>query len=107
MRRFRPNIVLDGIDAHDEDHIDSSCTSRPSEGPVRAEAGQALRALHDSRRRSRPAPNTGTRSRDTLAGYRADPRMDGGVTFGMNAIVVEGVSALLRVGQRGHASFAF
>ena len=43
----------------------------------------------------------------TLAGYRADARMEGGITFGMNAIVVSGVESTLRVGQRVQARFGF
>ena len=44
---------------------------------------------------------------DTLAGYRADARMDGAVTFGMNAIVLDGVGRELAAGQRCRASYAF
>ena len=44
---------------------------------------------------------------DTLASYRADARMDGGVTFGMNAIVLAGAGCELAVGQRCRASYAF
>ena len=36
---------------------------------------------------------------DTLRGYRADPRVGGAITFGMNAIVRGGVEQMLRVGQ--------
>ena len=44
---------------------------------------------------------------DTLTGYRADPRVDGGIAFGMNAVIVEGVERALRVGQAGRASIRF
>ena len=30
----------------------------------------------------------------TLAGYRTDARMHGGITFGMNAVIVQGVEHL-------------
>ncbi|WP_420898807.1 hypothetical protein [Herbaspirillum seropedicae] len=36
---------------------------------------------------------------DTLAGYRADPRVDGGLTFGQNAIVTGGEGGMIEVGQ--------
>ena len=36
---------------------------------------------------------------DALRAYRADARVDGAVTFGMNLIVREGVDRMLRVGQ--------
>jgi hypothetical protein len=35
----------------------------------------------------------------TLRGYRADPRLDGAISFGMNLRVVEGFDAVLAVGQ--------
>ena len=41
-------------------------------------------------------PDTGVQGHavtDALAGYRADPRMEGAVTFGMNAIVTQGLVA--------------
>ena len=41
----------------------------------------------------------GTEPGDTLASYRADARVDGGITFGMNAVIVEGIDCTLRVGQ--------
>jgi hypothetical protein len=44
---------------------------------------------------------------DTLAGYRADPRVGGAVSFGMNAIVLEGLDCRLRTGLAGRASLKF
>jgi uncharacterized protein len=44
---------------------------------------------------------------DTLATFRADPRMDGALTFGMNAVIVEGFGHTLRLGQAVAASYKF
>jgi hypothetical protein len=44
---------------------------------------------------------------DTLQSYRRDVRLDGKVTFGMNAIVLGGVDTVLRVGQAVSADFNF
>jgi uncharacterized protein YcbX len=49
----------------------------------------------------------GTAVGDTLRGYRQDARMNGGITFGMNAIVREGAGLLLRVGQPVAANLKF
>jgi len=105
MARFRPNLVLDGLDAHGEDHLDELAFDTP-EGPVR------LRLVKPCPRC--PIPNVdpdtgvpGTEPLDTLTGYRADPRVDGGIAFGMNAVIVEGVERALRVGQAGRASIRF
>jgi uncharacterized protein YcbX len=44
---------------------------------------------------------------DALAGFRADARMGGAVTFGMNAVVVEGFERSLRVGMDAALSWNF
>ena len=80
--------------------------STPTTGPVRAEAGQALHALRHSRHRSRHRRDR-PRGRRLLAGYRADARLDGALTFGMNAVIVSGVDQMLRVGMAGRASIRF
>jgi hypothetical protein len=105
MARFRPNLVLDGLDAHGEDHLDELAFDTP-EGPVR------LRLVKPCPRC--PIPNVdpdtgvpGSEPLDTLTGYRADPRVDGGIAFGMNAVIVDGVERALRVGQAGRASIRF
>ena len=105
MSRFRPNLVLDGIDAHDEDHVDLLEVDTP-QGTVQ------LKLVKPCARCTIPGvdPLTGEQGFeviDALAGYRSDPRVDGAVTFGMNAIVVSGVDHVLAVGQTCRASFGF
>lgn len=105
MRRFRPNLVLDGIEAHDEDHIDRLEIDTP-QGVV------TLQLVKPCARCTIPGvdPDSGVQGHDitdALAGYRADPRMDGAATFGMNAIVLRGVDHVLAVGQGCRANYAF
>lgn len=105
MQRFRPNLVLDGLQAYDEDHVDE-LTIAAEGGPVR------LRLVKPCVRCAIPNvdPATAEFGREpgaTLAGYRADARMDGGITFGVNAVVVEGVDRVLRVGQAARAQLRF
>jgi uncharacterized protein YcbX len=105
MNRFRPNLVLDGIDAHDEDHVERLEIDTP-QGVVQ------LKLVKPCARCSIPGvdPLTGAQGFeviDALAAYRSDPRVDGAVTFGMNAIVVSGVEHELAVGQACRASFGF
>jgi len=105
LRRFRPNLVLGGLQAHDEDSVEALEIDTP-QGPVR------LQLVKPCARCTIPGvdPDTGTQGFeviDALAGYRADPRMEGAVTFGMNAIVVEGAGFELAVGQAVRAQIAF
>jgi uncharacterized protein YcbX len=105
IERFRPNLVLEGLAAFEEDHIDE-LTFDTGEGPVR------LKLVKPCVRCTIPDvdPATGERGTavgDTLASFRADARMGGGLTFGMNAIVLEGVDRVLRAGQAGRATVKF
>ena len=105
MQRFRPNLVLDGLQPYDEDHIDEIALEA-AEGPVR------LRLVKPCTRCTIPnvdpaTAETGPEPGATLAGYRADPRMKGAVTFGVNAVIVDGVERTLRVGQTAQASLRF
>jgi hypothetical protein len=44
---------------------------------------------------------------DALQAYRQDARVNGAITFGMNAIVTHGTGAVLRVGQAVGGDYAF
>ena len=105
MARFRPNLVLDGLDAHGEDSLDEIVFDTP-EGPVR------LKLVKPCARCPIPdvdplTAETGHAVRDTLSSYRADARLGGSITFGMNAVIVEGVERSLRMGMSGSATYAF
>lgn len=105
IERFRPNIVLAGIEAHDEDRV----------GALHITTGEGEARLLPVKPCSRcPIPDIDPATAlsspevgDTLRTYRADPRVDGAITFGMNAIVLEGVEHALRVGQPVGASLRF
>ncbi len=105
MARFRPNLVLTGLDAHGEDHLDEIVFDT-DDGPVRLKLVKPCPRC--------PIPNVdpatgvpGTEPGDTLQAYRADERVGGAVSFGMNAVIVEGIERALRVGQTGQASIRF
>ncbi len=105
MQRFRPNLVLDGLQPFDEDHL-HEIDITTSEGVV------TLRLVKPCTRCSIPnvdpaSAELGAEPGTTLAGYRADARMDGGITFGMNAVVVQGFGHTLRSGQAVDLRYAF
>jgi uncharacterized protein len=105
MARFRPNLVLDGLEAHGEDPLDE-ITIGTEEGAVR------IKLVKPCARCPIPDvdPLTGVPGHavgDALQSYRADARLDGALTFGMNAVIVEGFDRNLRVGMTGSASYRF
>lgn len=105
MDRFRPNLVLDGLAAYDEDTLDE-ITIEAEGGPVR------LKLVKPCARCSIPnvdpaSAETSHEPGDTLATYRANPRVQGGITFGMNAVILEGFDRVLRPGQPAQATWAF
>ena len=105
MARFRPNLVLGGLDAHGEDALDE-LRFTTADGPV------LLKLVKPCARCPIPDvdPATGKPGHavgDVLASYRADARMDGALTFGMNAVIVEGIERVLRSGLDGDATYRF
>lgn len=105
MERFRPNVVLADVQAHDEDRLDV----------LHIVTGQGEVQLKPVKPCARcPIPNVDPATAlsspevgDTLQGYRQDARLNGAVTFGMNAIVLAGAEQVLRTGQVVTASYAF
>jgi uncharacterized protein YcbX len=105
MRRFRANLVIDGLAAHEEDHV-AEFVFEGRHGPIR------LRPVKPCPRCTIPGvdPDRGEQGHepsDTLATYRADRRLDGAISFGMNAVIVEGFDDTLDVGMPGRARLAF
>jgi uncharacterized protein YcbX len=105
MARFRPNLVIDGIESHGEDHLDEIVFDTP-DGVVR------LKLVKPCARCPIPdiEPTTAIQGHavgDTLQTYRADARLDGAITFGMNAVIVEGIERALKVGLAGEATYRF
>jgi len=99
MERFRPNLVLAGVEAHDEDrvdglHVQADDATGVRLQPVKPCARCPIPNIDPATAESNPSVG------DTLRSYRQDKRLDGAITFGMNAIVREGAGQWLRVGQR-------
>ncbi len=100
MNRFRPNIVLSGLEAFDEDHIDTLHAGGVTMKLVKPCTRCQITTTDQS------SAAVGIEPLQTLGGYRMNERL-GGVAFGMNAIIVAGVGGALSVGTDVEASFAF
>jgi uncharacterized protein len=94
LQRFRANIVLDGLEAHDEDFVQR----------LELEGGAHIQLAKPCVRCSIPNVDPQTALADSrisqaLSTYRQDTRMDGAITFGMNAYVKQGMGLQVREGQ--------
>ncbi|WP_310633428.1 MOSC N-terminal beta barrel domain-containing protein [Paraburkholderia sp.] len=111
MSRFRPNIVVDGGEAFDEDFIDTLSIEGESGAeeivlrfvkPCARCPITTIDQLSGERDAQWPAEPL-----DTLQTFRVDARVDGGLTFGQNAMVVAGAGARLAVGAQAQWEYRF
>jgi len=104
IERFRPNIVLAGIEAHDEDRLDVLRIAADGEiqlRPVKPCPRCPIPNIDPAT--ARTSPEVG----DTLQAYRRSEVVGGAVAFAMNAIVLRGADQTLRVGQPVTANWRF
>ncbi|WP_321855257.1 MOSC domain-containing protein [Paraburkholderia tropica] len=111
MSRFRPNIVVDGGEAFDEDFIDTLSIEDEDGGeavvlrfvkPCARCPLTTIDQLSGERDAQWPAEPL-----DTLQTFRADARVDGGLTFGQNATVLAGAGKRLAVGAQAQWEYRF
>lgn len=100
MDRFRPNLVIDGVEAYDEDHLAELRHADYALAPVKACPRCSVPGI--DQRTGLP----GAAPLDLLATYRGDART-GGFVFGQNVIALRGEGARVRVGDALEAAWTF
>ena len=101
MNRFRPNLVIGGIEAFEEDYSESFRIGDALLKPVKPCPRCPMPSVDQATGEFGPDPM------DILQSYRAKPELDGALCFGMNVIVLEGEGQELRVGQEIDVTLAF
>ena len=101
MNRFRPNLVVGGIAAFEEDFAASFRIGDAVLKPVKPCSRCNVPSVDQGTGVPGPDPL------DIMQSYRANPQLDGALTFGMNTIVLEGEGQVLRVGQEIGVELAF
>jgi uncharacterized protein YcbX len=94
MERFRPNLVIDGVTAYDEDRMHELRA-----GPVTLRIVKPCARCSITTTDQQRGAVDGVEPLQTLKEYRFSKELRG-VLFGQNAIIVDGVGESLQVGQR-------
>jgi uncharacterized protein YcbX len=101
MDRFRPNLVVDGLDTCEEDFLATLAVGGVEIRPVKPCARCPIPSIDQAT--GTPGPNP----LDILQTYRVNPRMEGAVCLGMNCIVTAGAGSELHLGQELATEIAF
>jgi len=101
MNRFRPNLVVDGIDAFEEDYVETFALGDVLLKPVKPCPRCPIPSVDQATGEVGPDPL------DILLTYRAKPELDGALCFGMNNILLAGDGQRVQVGQEVDATLAF
>lgn len=101
MNRFRPNVVIGGTEAFEEDFAQTIRIGAATLAPVKPCARCTIPSVDQA------TGERGADPLDILQSYRVNPKVDGGITFGMNAILTAGEGSVVRVGQEIDVQLAF
>ena len=101
MNRFRPNLVISGIEAFEEDYAESFEIGEVTLKPVKPCPRCPMPSVDQATGTFGPDPL------DIMQSYRAKPELEGALCFGMNSILIAGDEQRVRIGQEIVVTLAF
>jgi uncharacterized protein YcbX len=101
MNRFRPNLVIGDLDAFEEDYAEQLRIGEAALKPCKPCSRCPMPSVDQTTGEFGPDPL------DILQSYRAKAEVDGGICFGMNAVVTTGDGVKLRVGDQIEVTLSF
>ena len=101
MNRFRPNLVISGIEAYEEDYAASFQLGEAMLKPVKPCPRCPMPSIDQATGEFGPDPL------DIMQSHRAKPQVDGALCFGMNSILLAGEGQRVRRGQEIVVTLAF
>jgi uncharacterized protein YcbX len=101
MDRFRPNVVVGGLEAFEEDYVAEFTAGEAVLQPVKPCPRCPIPSIDQATGERGPDPL------DVLQAFRRKQQLDDAVCVGMNCIVAGGAGTVLTVGQAvsGHLAF--
>lgn len=109
MKRFRPNIVVEGWEPFEEDYIGSICIEVDEAEIILRFCKPCTRCIVTTidQASGEPRASSPHEPLDTLSLYRRNRRMEDAIVFGQNAVICAGEGRELMVGQEISAELAF
>jgi uncharacterized protein len=101
MDRFRPNVVIDGLEPFEEDYVGHFDMGDVVLRPVKPCPRCPIPSIDQATGERGPDPL------DVLQSYRRKPQLDDAVCVGMNCIVGAGAGSRLSVGQEVTGELVF
>lgn len=101
MNRFRPNIVIDGLVAFEEDYLTALVRDEVRLWIIKPAARCEVTMTDQA------TASVGVEPLRTLSTYRIDERIQGGIAFGVHAAAVRGQGQWISVGEQFEEEWNF